>query len=288
MHGSLAHPRVAYNYSNMWQRLAIFALLLAVFPVRAYSQAQNAQEAPKHTEPSLTTPAIVAQQNAGQKSQDRDNTNVSADVRVISTPEKDFYDKAAVWINLGLCIIGFFGIVIAVSTLKKIERQIRVAEADTQAMVRAERPWIVIDVESPSPNQFNFIATNTGRTPADVKSIWANAIITKRGDTLEIPPEEKTSDSLLSNPPCLIPPTAGQVVFRCNIDQMEKAGVFGRNMTFAQGFVELRFYGRIIYSDVLQPESAIPHETKWLYWQVPIQGALPFQDPMYPKHNTYT
>lgn len=190
--------------------------------------------------------------------------------------------------NIALVVVGIAGIVAALCTLKKIERQIKVAEAGTQAIGRAERPWIVIDVESPAPNQFNFIATNTGRIPADVKSIWAAAIVTKRGERLEIPIDDKTGESLMNTPPCLIPPTARQIVFRCNIEEMNKQGSFGRNTTFSQGFVELRFYGRIIYSDILQPESAIPHETKWLYWQVPIQGALPFPDPIHPKHNTYT
>ena len=201
---------------------------------------------------------------------------------------KDKWDKAAVFSIYLLVIVGIGGILVAICTLQKIERQIKVAEADTEAMARAERPWIVIKVESPTPNQFNFIATNTGRIPANVKSIWATPIATKRGEKLKIPADEKTEESLMNTPPCLMPPTASQIVYQCNIDEMDKHGFFGKNLTFSLGFTELRFYGRIIYSDILQPETAIPHETKWLYWQVPIQGALPFPDPIHPKHNIYT
>jgi hypothetical protein len=121
-----------------------------------------------------------------------------------------------------------------------------------------------------------------------VKSIWATSIVTKRGENLEVPIDEKTRESLMNTPPCLIPPTASQIVFRCNIDEMDKQGAFGRNLTFSRGFVELRFYGRILYSDILQPAGSVPHETKWLYWQFPLEGALPFPDPRRPEHNGYS
>ena len=111
---------------------------------------------------------------------------------------------------------------------------------------------MVVDVESPAPNQFNFVITNVGRTPADVKSIWTTFILTKRGEKLEIPIDEKTNESLMNTPPCLIPPTVSQTVFRCNIDEMDKRQVFGGNITFSVGLVDLHFYGRIVYSDVLQ------------------------------------
>lgn len=42
----------------------------------------------------------------------------------------------------------------------------------TRAVMNAERAWIVISVESPAPGQFTFTATNAGRTPALVRSLW--------------------------------------------------------------------------------------------------------------------
>jgi hypothetical protein len=159
---------------------------------------------------------------------------------------------------------------------------------NTTTLISAERAWIVVSVESTAPNQFNFIAKNVGRTPAKVKSIWSMPVLSKREDTLHVPTDEQTAESLLSTPPCLIPPTASQVILRCDIDELEKQGAFGRNMRFSQGFVNLWFYGRIVYFDFMQDESAIPHETKWLYWQVPIEGAIPFPDPMRPQHNKWS
>jgi hypothetical protein len=162
------------------------------------------------------------------------------------------------------------------------------AVLNTQSLINSERAWIVVSVESPVPGQFNFRATNVGRTPATVKSIWHASLVAKRGEVLQVPLDEKTGKSLMDTPPCLIPPTANQIVHRCNIEDMEKKGAFGQNMTFALGLSNLWFYGRIVYSDVLQLESSPLHETKWLYWHVPVEGAIPFPDPMRSQHNTYT
>jgi hypothetical protein len=262
------------------KRLSIFAVFLAVACACFAAQREAANP----------------QSNSGGHKSDNGNDKQPPPPHPMAVPEttdrqtladdpqrkegKDGWDKAAVLSNYLLVIVGIGGIVVAACTLQKIERQIRAAEADTEAMARAERAWIVIHVESPAPNQFNFIATNTGRIPADVKSIWTTSIVTKRGENLEVPIDEKTRESLMNTPPCLIPPTASQIVFRCNIDEMEKRGIFG--------FAELRFYGRILYSDILQPADSVPHETKWLYWQFPLEGALPFPDPMRPEHNGYS
>jgi hypothetical protein len=68
---------------------------------------------------------------------------------------------------------------------------------NTKALIASERAWIVESVESPSSNQFNFVITNVGRTPANVRSVWIAPIITERGEKPEIPTDEKTRELLL-------------------------------------------------------------------------------------------
>jgi uncharacterized membrane protein YcjF (UPF0283 family) len=91
--------------------------------------------------------------------------------------EWSWHDKVSWVANLILAVVGFVGIIVAWMTLLKIERQTKAGEVaalaakagaeaallNAQAVINAERAWIVIDVESPAPNQFNFVATNTGR-----------------------------------------------------------------------------------------------------------------------------
>lgn len=174
------------------------------------------------------------------------------------------------------------------SQIREMQTQTAVAKTsaenallNTKALINAERPWIVINVESPTPNQFNFIIENVGRTPAHVKSIWASWIPTRRGERLEIPSDDETEEPIMGFSSYLLPPTASQIAFRFNIEEMNQRGGFFPTH-------ELRFYGRILYSDILQSEGSPLHETKWLYWQIPVEGALPFADPAHPEHNGYT
>ena len=93
-------------------------------------------------------------------------------------------DEVAWVAKLLLAVVGYVGIMLAVSLLKKIERQTAYAEAaadaaassaqaallSAQAFIHSERPWILITVE-PSrslENSFTVLATNRGRTPARI------------------------------------------------------------------------------------------------------------------------
>jgi hypothetical protein len=122
-----------------------------------------------------------------------------------------------------------------------------------------------------------------------VRAIWAQAIITRRGELLAVPPDANTNESLINTPPCLIPPMGKTIVFHCDINTYDKTpGGIGDGID--KGFVYLRFYGRIIYDDILQVNIATHHETKWLYWYISSdkEGAVPFPDPFQPQHNTYS
>src|SRR6185437_9319265 len=86
--------------------------------------------------------------------------------------------------NLVLVILGYAGILMALALLRKIDRQARFTEESvhvaaqsasaalklSEALQRAERPWILMSVR-PSPNienGFTVIAVNRGRSPAQI------------------------------------------------------------------------------------------------------------------------
>lgn len=250
----------------MWKYLAIF---VAVFGLAIYVAHQDERAAQRST----------------QKASQHDNAGISPTwwYEFVRWP-----NGTATW----AIILTLFAIAEqtgqTAKAAKATELSVKAAESNTQALINAERAWIVVSVESPAPNQFHFRATNVGKTPAKVKSIWTTSIIVKREEELQVPSDDKTGESLMNTPSCLIPPTASQIVFRCNIEDMEKKRAFGQNMIFAQGFVNLWFYGRIVYSDTLQPDDSPLHETKWLYWHIPVEEAIPFPDPHRPEYNSYT
>lgn len=213
-------------------------------------------------------------------------------VQVVSTPPKDAWDKTATSINVLLGIVGIVSIAIAVKALRKVGEQIRVAEKDTQAMIRAERAWLVIDVKQPRPGEYLFYLKNTGKTPARVVSIWVKNFWVPREQEVVLPTNEESRESLLSTPPKMIPAGSIHPLWYCTraeFQQMSGGGP-GEQSRFERGFGAALMYGRVRYFDVLSDEAEVPHETRWTYWLIPQPGTKPS---VYPfgfgtEHNTYT
>jgi hypothetical protein len=153
---------------------------------------------------------------------------------------------------------------------------------NAQVVINAERPYLVISVESPSPNQFVFTAKNEGRTPARINSIWTKPLMADQGGTLRIPSDEETAESLISTPPRLLPPNGTCTVFYCDEQRLR--------LMRESAFSAVYFYGRISYFNTLEAGQIRPYETKWLYCQLPVEGkrSIPFLDPRHPEHNTWT
>jgi hypothetical protein len=192
--------------------------------------------------------------------------------------------------NWGLVLVGAVAGCFAWLTLQDIRRQVGVAEANTQAMIRAERAWIVVRVECQPEGGFNFWMKNEGKTPAKVASIWSTNLFLDRTETLVVPTDEETSESLLSSPPCLVPPGAERIIWRCSKEDFERAsgGGTGEQSRFYRGFGSGDLYGRIRYFNVLDTDPKLSHETRWLYWVIPVKDALPFPDPRHNEYNSYT
>ena len=172
----------------MQRFLAIFALALYILPVQAYAQPDKTQQTYKSDKPSLPAAPIVPQQGDSPSLQNEAKDHIDADVRVVSAPGKDCYDKAAFWVNLALVAVGFAGVIAAVCTLKKIERQTAATEVAANAAkisadiaVGTSLPTLVIhglgtgdtgtaDVEAffQSP-KIKISIKNYGQTPAFLK-----------------------------------------------------------------------------------------------------------------------
>jgi len=161
---------------------------------------------------------------------------------------------------------------------------------NAQAVINTERAWIVISVESIVRNQFSFRATNVGKTPAKIISIYGSQLIVNRSEKLKIPEEYgREGGNTFNILPSFLPPTANRIFFQCSIEDLR-----GRNSVkvwlnyLAKGYFTAYFLGRIVYSIPLEGAVDTPHETRWLYMYVPIEGALPIPDPMHPEYNDCT
>jgi hypothetical protein len=194
-------------------------------------------------------------------------------------------DRIAWGADVLLAIVGYVGVMLAISTLRKIERQTRYGEAAaqaaaesaqaalllTQAMARAERPWILATVErSPTiENGFVVVATNRGRSPARVESITDT--ITTAADKQHLPPDPKYGQPDPQFPAGSIILLPGESIRIKFFSRGDVRVVFGEGRKFEdiESWKERIFlYGRIVYTDLAAPGEKEQHETLWCCWYI--------------------
>ena len=78
----------------------LFLLTLLVVHVETHSQTHKAQSEAQSSKPTLPIAAsVVPKQNNGQTLQPKNDDHVDADIRIISAPARDLYDRAGFWIS---------------------------------------------------------------------------------------------------------------------------------------------------------------------------------------------
>jgi hypothetical protein len=194
-------------------------------------------------------------------------------------------DRIAWVARILLAILGYVGIMLAISTLKKIERQSHYAEvaaqaaADSaqaallhaQAIIRAERPWILITVEPSraADNSFTVTATNRGRGPARIVSTIDK--ITSAVDQTHLPdqPEydEISPSAALSSVVLLPGDSTGLKDF--SRDEVKSFCGSDEKLKRVEKWEELiLLYGKVVYRDLMQVGDGETHETSWCCWYI--------------------
>jgi hypothetical protein len=193
------------------------------------------------------------------------------------------------WIQWGgyivLAFVGYAGVMMGISLLKKIERQTAAAEAaadaarnsseaallSAQAIINAERPWILVTVE-PSlhvENGFVVTATNRGRSPAQVLSNVEQVKIAADETKL---PQKTEQDNLPPGPPkapvILLPGES------TGLKQFSRADARGYCESDEQ-FVRIEsweekmyLFGRVVYRGLVAPSNTPLHQTDWCCWYI--------------------
>ena len=209
-----------------------------------------------------------------------------------------------------LVLIGIGGIAVAVGTLQILSRQAdtmeeqvrmardnahaardnaKAARLNAQAVINAERAWVVVNVALQAPNEFIFSAKNVGKTPAKIIGIYSSKTSLNRGEKFEPSPEYEKGESLLSSPPCLLPPTVEIPIYHYKLAELRgNRSVEEWLSYFIRGFANVYVYGKITYYDVFEASPKEPHVTKWLYWHMPIEGSVLIPSPKHPEYNDYT
>jgi len=152
---------------------------------------QNAQPnkhvAKPSPSPTPSTSEDATQNTANQKSADiATNPNVHA-IRIVSYPPRSAGETVALLCTILLTVAGVIGIIVAICTLRTLEKQAEAAKIsadaaklNAQAVINSERAWIEIDLGAPEPEEpdengdddysrYSIQVENRGRTVAHIK-----------------------------------------------------------------------------------------------------------------------
>lgn len=189
-------------------------------------------------------------------------------------------DRIAWMANLLLVILGYAGILMGLSLLKKMERQTQYAEAaaqaaaegaqaallHAQAIARSERPWILVTVE-PSrrvENRFMVMATNRGRGPARILSGVDKVSIEIDIAYLPAEPHYGGAEPNLSLASIVLLPGESTGIKSFSRDDVRATCGTEERLKRVEKWEELIvLYGKIVYQDLMGEGGAQTHETSW-------------------------
>jgi hypothetical protein len=193
---------------------------------------------------------------------------------------------------LALVFMAYAGVMLAVSTLKKIERHTGATEASVasltaaataanetaqaallhaQSMLKAERPWVLVTAEATRgvESSFDITATNRGRSPATITSALDQVVFASDEAHLPAVPSFKLTDSKSRFVPLILLPGESATLKSFTREQVRQ--LCGSDETFAavENWSQRLFLcGKIVYKDLVVPAGKDVHETTWCCWYI--------------------
>lgn len=194
------------------------------------------------------------------------------------------HDRVSWVANLVLALVGYAGIWVALSTLKKIERQMKSVEEaiaavavtsqaslqQAEAIRRSERPWITITAEpsADADNSSIVVATNRGRGPARIVGIVDR--ITSAMDEAHLPahPEYGPEPDRVVSAPMILLPGESMALRKFGPEDVKHACSEETLRRIQEWSEKIFIYGRVTYKDLNADESQQLHETSWCCWYI--------------------
>lgn len=277
----------------MSRRLTVLIALLALVQFSAPLRAQTGNDAGAATPRTSATPAAhrpaaaPAVPAAAPHASDADSSQSSAPPPQIivnppaaPTPEWGWREQATWAASIVLAVLGYVGIMLALRTLKRIERHLEASTTTAQAalesssaalslaqaIANSERPWIVVTVEPflTMESSFKVMAANRGRSPARI----INAIDQVRvaTDEAQLPktPEFEMAAKPDAPEPIVLLPGEATGIWAFNRDDLPAICKSADVLRKVERWEEILFlYGRITYMDLNATDQSHVHETYW-------------------------
>jgi hypothetical protein len=193
-------------------------------------------------------------------------------------------ERVAWGANLVLVVLAYVAIMMALSLLRKIERQTQYSEdaaeaaqgsaraalAQVEAMVRAERPWILMSVRPALniENGFAVVATNRGRGPARILSKVDEVLSAVDEAHLPAQPVFQSEPLPPAEPTILLPGETTEIASFGRADVQRVCGSEERLARVEKWEERIYLYGNVTYCDLSAHDDAPAHESGWFCWYI--------------------
>ena len=265
----------------LWGTLAVTTCL----PLAAAGQAINNDRVHSSTpaSPSTTTASHSSDQNS-------ESANCSVPQITVASPPPApaqwlLHDRILWVAYLVLALLGYAGILVALSMLKKIEQQSKHVEeavasvsltAQTallhaQAIIRSERPWITVTAESSPGAKYSSIvvATNRGRSPARIVAMVDRIVSAIDEAHLPAGPEYGIEQEAIAPATMILLPGESTAIRTFGREEVSQFCITEEKLKQIEDWNEKIFiYGKITYKDLNAPDESPAHETSWCCWYI--------------------
>lgn len=299
---------MAYNGRIMLKRLAVCAMTLALVGFQGNPNPHPKQQAKSSQYPPSPVANPSVQKQDGPSLKQETNQHIDADMRILKSPDKDWYDRTAFWVNVVLAGIGFAGVIIGICTLRYLRKQVSenakatkaakdaadAALLNANALIASERPWLLIPLKGNFPDigppflvdrlpgivqssATDFRIRNFGSTPGRVIESNIKMLIRKDEsipDISEFDPQGAIRADYLCPPGDVIPDAAGIW------DETWQNGTITPQDRIAveSGKATLWLCGRFKYIDTFGRKDGPVYETRLCYRWIacPFPKSAPF------------
>jgi hypothetical protein len=187
-----------------------------------------------------------------------------------------------------LVVIAYAGILIALSLMRKIERQARYAETaadaaaeaakamlqfaetQTRAQEQARRPWLLVTA-APVPgaaDSFNVLVSNRGRTPARILSLADEIVMAKDESQLPEVPVYRGAPRPPQAPIFLLPGESMSIRSFRRDDVHSVCRDEEQVHQLEEWTAKLYIYGKVTYAGLYAPDNDAAYETSWCCWYI--------------------
>ena len=242
---------MVYNFSIMLKNTVMAAVAALLTTVALSAQPDKDAGIEEACAPDKNPPIVLAAPDH-QGNGEADKTKAGYDAPASHPPLHDP--------NWVLVIVGSVTCLVIGWQSFETRRAAKGAFLNAQAVINAERPWLLVTLEEVSGPGTGFIirAKNKGRTPAMIVSARIGCAVAENVEKL--PGKPPYGDGSLVQDHIVIPedePSVGWFDLS-TLNKMtgnEAAGIEGQTFVF----------GIVLYRDLLDLSQTKPHETRWIY-----------------------